>query len=1210
MNNQTIYSNNFNAVIKEIATKDATAIIVVIGDYSLIKVDNNIATVIDIDTFASTGGSDVFDKAKCKFLYKELCANEGKVCVLSLPQYTYLTKYYSTDLLDGHIYFVRDNLRSFFPLQVGDFIHDTQVDDNDNVVLPDYQADQYAIEGKYFYSNNEPDSWMSGVYEVFKNECTIESATSEVIHQKIINPFNDNLDVDILLDEVISGAVRSEVLIKKYDKLSVSQKDILTLNRLNSFLTECGCKLYYSIDEPLEEVYTPSSMLMSLLRRYWGDNASFRDIKIYKNPDVDSTTVSMSQARIVQTLIDEYENARSGKEFRDVFLTAPTGAGKSLLFQLPAFYISERGDFTIVISPLIALMKDQVAAITGKRGFEKAAYLNSEISMNDRDAIILKCQQGEIDVLYMAPELLLSYDISFFIGNRKIGLLVVDEAHTVTTWGRDFRVDYWYLGNHIRKIRKYKDQRFPMIAVTATAVYGGASNDMVFDTVDSLAMHNPHYFIGEVKRDDIEFIINNYDSKSKGFDSYKVKQTSEFVKEVNTLGFKTLVYAPYTNHVNKIAAQVNSPADIAAKYFGSMGALDKEQNEAAFRASVKKTMICTKAFGMGVDIPDIQVVYHHAPSGILPDYIQEIGRAARDPQMKGYAVINYSEKDQRYSKTLVGMSSIKLFQIKAILKKIYDTYVTNGNKRNMLLSVEDFAYAFDDKDELETKVKTGLMMIEKDYLTKYQYNVVVARPKSLFGITYAKISKNDYGTFCNSYPGVSEVLSDRQNGDLIILLHLDALWKENFSDISFPLLKARFFHGKLVPGMSITPSIKITLKMPNISLILKEVAALFENLKQFFIATNGRYFIKDDLEAVLKVHYNDKSSKELVNFVLDFASTQGTTSFLQEKFDVPRKYRVMSQQYESVFASILKLISKLSLDLDKYNYVSRYVSKESATPFERIGHLLEILDLGNYEMRGGECPMIFIRVNNPNKVKYDSMSASYENILFKKTQTKHKISNEIFDHFFMHSFTNEERWNLIEDFFLGASNPDLIAKYPGSPVTKIDVIGILKNKNVIALNNTYEGNNQVGQLYFPPQTKYTYKLSDHLSYEIEGVIITQKISEWIKTNPVQLYKLVKNKSIFVDGKVFKTLMSSIGQNEPREYAKILGTRKKIQIPGMNEPEIASLVMTRDPEKFYKWWNKHREEVYIPLVEKIPFFVSIYNRDSSILLEKDKKLIKH
>ena len=517
-----------------------------------------------------------------------------------------------------------------------------------------------------------------------------------------------------------------------------------------------------------------------------------------------------------------------------MFLTAPTGAGKSLLFQLPAFYIASKGDVTIVVSPLIALMKDQVSAIISQRGFTRVAYINSEVSLLDRDNIIQKCKSGQIDILYMAPELLMSYDVRYFIGERHIGLMVIDEAHLITTWGRDFRVDYWYIGNHINKIRKYSDQEFPMIAVTATAVYGGDKNDMVFDTVDSLMMHTPHFFIGIVKRDDIEFIINNYDSETRGFDTVKIKQTAEFIHNVNTLGFKTLVYAPYTDQVRKIINVVNDGEEIAVKYYGGqLDSLSKEQAEKAFRGNEKKVMVCTKAFGMGVDIPDIQVVYHHAPSGLLPDYVQEIGRAARDKDITGYAVLNYSPRDQKYSKQLYGMSSLKLFQLKAVLKKVYDTYRNNGHKRNMLLSVDDFAFAFNDMDDVETKVKTALMMIEKDYLAKERYNVLLARPKQLFTKVFASVSHSGYSGLTRLYPKSIKKLMERQTGDIIVQIDLNTLRADNYSDKSFPILKRDYYIGKLFNGIDVSPRIKVSYVIDNIDDTIDKITNALEIIKAF-----------------------------------------------------------------------------------------------------------------------------------------------------------------------------------------------------------------------------------------------------------------------------------------------------------------------------------------------------------------------------------------
>ena len=117
-------------------------------------------------------------------------------------------------------------------------------------------------------------------------------------------------------------------------------------------------------------------------------------------------------------------------------------------------------------------------------------------------------------------------------------------------------------------------------------------------------------------------------------------------------------------------------------------------------------MISTKAFGMGVDIPDIQLVYHHAPSGLLPDYVQEVGRAARKPEINGFAALSYALDDQRYSKILHGISALRHYQIREVINKINKMFVANGKKRNMLVSADDFSYIFDNALDNDQKVMT------------------------------------------------------------------------------------------------------------------------------------------------------------------------------------------------------------------------------------------------------------------------------------------------------------------------------------------------------------------------------------------------------------------------------------------------------------------------------------------------------------------------
>ncbi|WP_223325093.1 DEAD/DEAH box helicase, partial [Streptococcus sanguinis] len=174
--------------------------------------------------------------------------------------------------------------------------------------------------------------------------------------------------------------------------------------------------------------------------------------------------------------------AQKEEQFRDIFVTAPTGAGKSVMFQIPAIYLAEKSDLvTIVISPLIGLMNDQVNNIQSMT--KLAETINSDYTPSQKENVLEQIKNGDKSILYLSPETLLSNtDITNLIGDRKIGLLVVDEAHIVSTWGKSFRPDYWYLGEFISRLRKSEksNQNFPIATFTATATYGSKDN-MYFD---------------------------------------------------------------------------------------------------------------------------------------------------------------------------------------------------------------------------------------------------------------------------------------------------------------------------------------------------------------------------------------------------------------------------------------------------------------------------------------------------------------------------------------------------------------------------------------------------------------------------------------------------------------------------------------------------------------------------------------------------------
>lgn len=201
------------------------------------------------------------------------------------------------------------------------------------------------------------------------------------------------------------------------------------------------------------------SEYLSILKKYWKFE-QFRNLRIYENIHEirhNKNTIEVSQGQIIDDIVQQAGRALSGESYRDVFVTSPTGAGKSLMFQIPAIYLADKYQaVTIVITPLIGLMTDQVEGLQQKN-INMSATINSSISPIERMQTAESIKNGEINILYISPETLLSRsDITMLIGERPIGLFVIDEAHIVTTWGKAFRSDYWYLGNYLNKLRKEK----------------------------------------------------------------------------------------------------------------------------------------------------------------------------------------------------------------------------------------------------------------------------------------------------------------------------------------------------------------------------------------------------------------------------------------------------------------------------------------------------------------------------------------------------------------------------------------------------------------------------------------------------------------------------------------------------------------------------------------------------------------------------------
>jgi ATP-dependent DNA helicase RecQ len=822
---------------------------------------------------------------------------------------------------------------------------------------------------------------------------------------------------------------------------------------------------FYRQPKKFESFFRPE--LTTLLKNHWGPQALFKNLMIYKDPDRNKEIVEISQGAIVEHIVRQYELASANAVFEDVFLTAPTGAGKSLLFQLPAIFLSELNDkkpITIVVSPLKSLMVDQVNAMKEDRKYPKVAFLNSDLSLIQRQDIIEQTNRSEINILYLSPELLLSYDIRVFIGDRDIGLLVVDEAHLVTTWGRDFRVDYWFLGNYIRKLRKshlakgdrpLKQYRFPVVALTATAVFNG-QDDMVFETIGSLNMQTCRIYIGRIKRDEITFSYHKFETKEHTLD--KVNKTAARIQQFLKEGKKSIFYFPWISQIDNLRLSLaKSSQNQIASYHAQLQAEERNFALLNFKHGDIKCVLATKAFGMGVDISDIEIVYHHAPSGALSDYVQEIGRLARKKNMKGTAVVDFNPKDLKFTRILFGLSSLKQFQVNLVLKKLNSLYHVKQS-RNMLVSIEDFQYIFTKDANPEQKVKSALLVIEKDLLAKFGYNVLVVRPKSLFSIVFGSIAEDEYSSLKQGFGSYIQIIEKQKYAKAITALEgggtlhrkkdskkvfvkifLDKLWEGHFAEESFPSVKYKFFNQQLLPGVEPLLKIQIHFK-EKINVLWGKFDKSIELLEAALISFGGRYFKKEELFKSLNQKIDNVATcKKLADLLTVFYAERdgfgrnggfdfNSNNFLQEKKkDNESRFRVVSNALVKVKSQMRKRfqIQFDGLDENAENYTS-FIPAQSPRTRERLklAYLMEILDLATYEVSGGELPQMFVRINDPQKI-HSLARKDYVNNVVSGVERRHQNSVDIMTYFFQAKMNDSQRWQYIEEYFLGTDVPTM-----------------------------------------------------------------------------------------------------------------------------------------------------------------------------------------
>jgi ATP-dependent DNA helicase RecQ len=315
------------------------------------------------------------------------------------------------------------------------------------------------------------------------------------------------------------------------------------------------------------------------------------------------------------------EAVKAVLEGRDVQIVMPTGAGKSLCYQLPALCLP---GVTIVVSPLIALMKDQVDELHRKG--VAATFINSTLSSLETLARLSQIRAGEFKLVYVAPERF--YDRSFIDAMKdiNISLFAVDEAHCISEWGHDFRPSYRRLQSAVIELG-----RPPVIALTATA-----TPDVRLDIGTSLHLRDPYTLVTGFDRPNITYGV---------FTTTPTGKIEKVIELLNQISGSVIIYAGTRDSVDTLTDIITSQDISVTSYHAGMEKNERDDSQRRFMKNEVRVIVATNAFGLGIDKPNVRLIIHYDMPGTLEAYYQEAGRAGRDGK-QSYAVLLYHPSDR------------------------------------------------------------------------------------------------------------------------------------------------------------------------------------------------------------------------------------------------------------------------------------------------------------------------------------------------------------------------------------------------------------------------------------------------------------------------------------------------------------------------------------------------------------------------------------
>ncbi len=317
---------------------------------------------------------------------------------------------------------------------------------------------------------------------------------------------------------------------------------------------------------------------------------------------------------------------------RDVFGIMPTGGGKSLCYQIPALMME---GITLVVSPLISLMKDQVSSL--KRMGIAAAYINSSLSPEQIRLVLKNLQMHKYKIVYIAPERLLTENFVFTIRKVPISMLAVDEAHCISQWGQDFRPTYLRIAGFLKLLKDQCGYRPVVSAFTATATY-----EVRDDVERVLDLQNPLR------------VVTGYDRPNLRFEVLKPKNKPLTLRRLisSRLGKSGIIYCATRKEVEKVCSMLQDDGVSSTRYHAGLPDEERRSNQDDFVYDRSKVMVATNAFGMGINKSNVSYVIHYNMPQSIEAYYQEAGRAGRDGE-NADCILLYSLSDVRTAKYLI-----------------------------------------------------------------------------------------------------------------------------------------------------------------------------------------------------------------------------------------------------------------------------------------------------------------------------------------------------------------------------------------------------------------------------------------------------------------------------------------------------------------------------------------------------------------------------